>query len=77
MTWQGTGGISYKESLERFVKDLGPTAHKVAAQKLARCLNNQQPQRPTHPFIQQQPQMPTHSFMQQRPQVPIGPKMGQ
>ncbi|KAM7521960.1 hypothetical protein LguiA_011862 [Lonicera macranthoides] len=84
----GTSGISYKESLKQFVKDLGPTAHKVAAQKLARCLTKQQPQRHTHPFVQQQPQMPasfmqqrlqmpTHSFMQQSPQVPIGPKMGQ
>ncbi|THG07022.1 hypothetical protein TEA_008472 [Camellia sinensis var. sinensis] len=34
---QGNGGIDYKESLKRFVKDLGPTAQKVANQKL-KCL---------------------------------------
>ncbi|KAI8015150.1 hypothetical protein LOK49_LG05G01566 [Camellia lanceoleosa] len=34
---EGNGGIDYKESLKRFIKDLGPTAQKVANQKL-KCL---------------------------------------
>ncbi|KAI7985152.1 Bromodomain and PHD finger-containing protein 3 [Camellia lanceoleosa] len=41
----GNGGIKYKESLMQFVKDLGPTARKMANQKL-QCLT----QTPGHHF---------------------------
>ncbi|KAI3514772.1 hypothetical protein L1887_13458 [Cichorium endivia] len=49
------GGISYRESLMKFCKDLGPTARKIARRKLLAQDLNYQPRRLLEPYQLSQP----------------------